>query len=237
MQQKPQSTIFAEESAQYHYHHLEYSINDEVSIELLKKALCTITCDLKQNLDNLEVHSLVAFGYQFWNSLSNNQAPEELKDFESISGKNGDTMPASQYDFTFWIKSSNHSALIDKVLKIHNAVKNYANLELEVSGFNYHDSRDLIGFVDGTGNPKDDLRLKSALIPEGSTGAGGSYVLTQKWIHKLTKFNSLDVHSQEKCVGRTKLEDIEFEYLPFRHRHDFSANPRAHDRSFTQTKY
>lgn len=209
MKTQPQSAIFAEESAQYHYHHLEYALIEEASFSEFKQVLKELVT--QKELSSLVVHSVLAFGYKLWGQLSPEQIPSELRDFETLRGIEQYKMPASQHDFTFWLKSANASVLIDEVMNIHQALKPFATLKNEISGFNYHDSRDLIGFVDGTGNPKEALRLQSALIPEGEIGAGGSYVLTQKWIHKLYQFKSLDISAQEKCVGRTKIEDIEFE--------------------------
>jgi putative iron-dependent peroxidase len=44
---------------------------------------------------------------------------------------------------------------------------------------------------------------------EDATFAGGSYVIVQKYLHDLTKWNALPVEQQERIVGRTKLSDIE----------------------------
>jgi len=49
------------------------------------------------------------------------------------------------------------------------------------------------------------------VIPEGETGAGGSYVLSQKWQHHLQAFNQLSVHEQEQVIGRTKQDNVELE--------------------------
>jgi putative iron-dependent peroxidase len=86
-----------------------------------------------------------------------------------------------------------------------------ASLADQTLGFDYHDSRDLIGFEDGTANPKGDAKFEAAQIPGGEPGAGGSYVFTQKWVHDLDAFNALVVEAQEQVVGRTKLDSIELE--------------------------
>jgi porphyrinogen peroxidase len=80
----------------------------------------------------------------------------------------------------------------------------------EVHGFRYFDSRDLIGFVDGTENPKDQAAIDSTLIgQEDPPFAGGSYVIVQKYLHDLASWNKLPTEQQERIVGRTKLNDIE----------------------------
>ena len=41
--------------------------------------------------------------------------------------------------------------------------------------------------------------------------AGGSYVIVQKYLHDLTRWNDVPVEEQEKIIGRTKLSDIELD--------------------------
>jgi putative iron-dependent peroxidase len=80
----------------------------------------------------------------------------------------------------------------------------------EVHGFNYFDDRDLIGFVDGTENPVGQAAVDAAIIGEEDAAfAGGSYVIVQKYLHDLTRWNALPIEEQERIIGRTKLSDIE----------------------------
>jgi putative iron-dependent peroxidase len=81
-----------------------------------------------------------------------------------------------------------------------------------VHGFNYFDDRDLIGFVDGTENPIDQAAIDATIIGEEDAAfAGGSYVIVQKYLHDLTRWNELPVEEQERIIGRTKLSDIELD--------------------------
>ena len=80
----------------------------------------------------------------------------------------------------------------------------------EVHGFRYFDDRDLLGFVDGTENPRGQAVIEAALIgDEDPAFAGGSYVITQKYVHDLAGWNALSTEAQERIIGRTKLADIE----------------------------
>ena len=82
----------------------------------------------------------------------------------------------------------------------------------EVHGFNYFDDRDLIGFVDGTENPVDQAAIDAAIIgDEDPSFNGGSYVMVQKYLHDLQRWNTVPVEQQEKIIGRTKLSDIELD--------------------------
>jgi putative iron-dependent peroxidase len=82
----------------------------------------------------------------------------------------------------------------------------------EVHGFRYFDDRDLLGFVDGTENPRGQAVLDAALIGEEDAAfAGGSYVIVQKYLHDLDGWNALPTEAQERIIGRTKLSDIELD--------------------------
>jgi deferrochelatase/peroxidase EfeB len=72
--------------------------------------------------------------------------------------------------------------------------------------FTCHDSRDLFGFVDGTENPTPDEAPELALLAD-APGAGGSFAMTQRWVHHLDTFLALAVPEQESIVGRTKVDD------------------------------
>jgi len=82
----------------------------------------------------------------------------------------------------------------------------------EVHGFRYFDDRDLLGFVDGTENPRGEAVIDAALIGEEDAAfAGGSYVIVQKYLHDLDGWNALSTEVQERIIGRTKVSDIELD--------------------------
>ena len=84
--------------------------------------------------------------------------------------------------------------------------------EDEVHGFRYFDDRDLIGFVDGTENPRGDAAIDAVLVGEEDAAfAGGSYVIVQKYLHDLAGWNALSTEAQERIIGRKKLSDIELD--------------------------
>jgi putative iron-dependent peroxidase len=87
-----------------------------------------------------------------------------------------------------------------------------ASVTDEVHGFRYFDDRDLLGFVDGTENPVEQDAIDATVIgPDDAAFAGGSYVIVQKYLHDLNKWNAIPVEQQEKIVGREKLSDIELD--------------------------
>lgn len=75
----------------------------------------------------------------------------------------------------------------------------------ETYAWEYKDSRDLSGFIDGSANPSGTIRTKAALIgSEDPQHQGGAYVLGQTWVHDLDKFRSMQLQAQEHTMGRRK---------------------------------
>jgi len=197
-----QHAIFKEESTKFYY--LEYQLKPNISLESIKSALIKAL-----NPQHNGVNIVIAFGLKAWNFIQSDWQPKDICSFKTLNGVNNYAMQSTQQDIFFWIHSQNHDQNFDQVLSIQKCMQSLADLQLDLAGFNYHNNRDLIGFEDGTANPQGDARLKTALIAKGQKGAGGSYVLSQKWVHNLTAFNQLNIEQQEKIIGRTKLENIE----------------------------
>ncbi len=161
-----------------------------------------------------EVHNesaVVGLGAACWDRINPEWRPAELAPFESVVGPKHDA-PATQRDLFIWIAGDAFDDLFDRSRAVADRIAaSGGRLADQTLGFDYHDSHDLIGFEDGTANPKGDARFDAAQVPNGEPGAGGSYVFTQKWVHDLNAFNALETAAQEQVVGRTKLDSIELE--------------------------
>lgn len=199
----PQSGIFADDDS--HHHFLEYEIGAEADAGALKAALAAV-----QNLQAGDLSVVVAFGPDLWRRLAPDAVPARLAPFEAIDADAGHA-PATQRDLFVWLRAGDADDVLDAAMAAHEHLGPLGTAALDLPAFIYRDKRDLIGFVDGTANPKDDARFDAALIPDGEVGAGGSYVFSQKWVHDLPAFRALDVAEQERVVGRTKTDDIELE--------------------------
>lgn len=82
----------------------------------------------------------------------------------------------------------------------------------EVQCFSRTDSRNLLGFVDGTENPVGPAAAEAALVgDEDPAFRGGSYALVQKYLHDVAAWEELAVETQEKVMGRTKLTNLELD--------------------------
>lgn len=156
------------------------------------------------------VHETFAFGAKVLDGIDHRLVPPALRPFEPILGLDDKMAPATQCDVFIWIQSNQRDEVFARGLAWTRALANVAQLKNEEHGFLFRDSRDLTGFIDGTSNPKDGERLAVALIPSG-THAGGSFVLTQRWMHDLAAFHALETEDQERVIGRTKKSSIELD--------------------------
>ena len=145
----------------------------------------------------------LAFGPVLWRQLG---GEVEFEGF-SLDGRIAET----QADLLVWVQAADRSTAFDAARAAHLALGEAFRQQLEINGFIYHDLRDLTGFVDGIGNPVGDKAKLAALVPAGQPGAGGSFLLTQKWVHNLAAFGQLPVSEQENVFGRTKADAVEFD--------------------------
>lgn len=194
------------------HHHLEFRVRDDVSADAVVSGIRKLY-ELRSALAEPERPVLViGFGDGLWRTVSPSQSPEKLTHFTPIGRPGGRYAPATQQDLWLWISSPRIDINLELALAAVRKLSETMELKFEVQGFSYRDHRDLMGFVDGTANPKTEaLRRAAALIPDGAVGAGGSYVFTQNWIHHLNAFLNLPVTEQEQVIGRTKTDDIELE--------------------------
>ena len=161
------------------------------------------------------VHETLAFSGKVLDGIDHRLVPPELKPFEAIDGLDDLVAPATQGDVFVWIQSNQRDEVFARGLAWTRALNPVAQLIQEEHGFLFRDSRDLTGFIDGTENPKGDERLEVALIDSGSH-AGGSFVMTQRWLHDLASFHDQEVEEQERVIGRTQKSSIELdeEHMP-----------------------
>lgn len=195
-----------------HGRFLEYRIKpsaiDEDLKAVLKGLIQYVSC-----IEGLNIN--IAFGSDCWDRLNPVWRPAELVSFRPLAAESlasgALVMPSTQGDVFIWLHSPDAELIPNTLLEVYQKMQPLADIQLDLEGIKNKQSRDLIGFVDGTANAKNDERLAVALIPEGELGSGGSYVISQRWQHDLAKFNHLPIPEQEKVVGRTKADDIELE--------------------------
>jgi len=153
----------------------------------------------------------VGFGSDAWDQLFGKPRPAELHKFREIRAGERHAV-STPGDMLFHIRAQRMDLCFELETQIMARLGTAVNPVDEAQGFRYFDSRDLIGFVDGTENPKGQDAIDATLITgEDPAFTAGSYVIIQKYLHDLAAWNKLPVEKQEKIVGRTKLNDVELD--------------------------
>ena len=153
----------------------------------------------------------MGFGSETWDRLFGKPRPAELHKFREIRAGERHAV-STPGDMLFHIRAQRMDLCFELETQIMARLGPAISPVDEVQGFRYFDSRDLIGFVDGTENPKGQDAVDATLIAdEDPMFVAGSYVIIQKYLHDLAGWNMLPTEKQEKIVGRTKLNDVELD--------------------------
>lgn len=154
---------------------------------------------------------IMGIGCEAWDRLFGPPRPAELHPFREIRA--GDRHAVSTPgDLLFHIRSKRMDLCFELATQIMMRIGEAVVPADEVQGFRYFDDRDLIGFVDGTENPRGQEAIDSVLVgKEDAAFAGGSYVMVQKYLHDLAGWDALSTEAQERIIGRRKMSDIELD--------------------------
>jgi porphyrinogen peroxidase len=152
---------------------------------------------------------VAGFGSDAWDRLFGAPRPAELHPFREIRSGNRHAV-STPGDILFHIRAKRMDLCFELAMQIMDSIGDVVSVTDEVHGFRYFDDRDVLGFVDGTENPRADAAREAAIVGgEDPAFTGGSYVIVQKYLHDMKAWNSLPVETQEKIIGRRKLSDIE----------------------------
>jgi porphyrinogen peroxidase len=183
-----------------------------------RATLLTFCSDLAGLLRAVEFRDLeaglscvMAIGSEAWDRLFGAPRPAELHKFREIRAGERHAV-STPGDLLFHIRARRMDLCFETATQIMARLGNAVSTVDEVQGFRYFDDRDLMGFVDGTENPRGAAATAAVLIgDEDANFAAGSYVIVQKYLHNLEAWNALSTEAQERIIGRTKLSDIELD--------------------------
>jgi porphyrinogen peroxidase len=154
---------------------------------------------------------VMGFGSEAWNRLFGAPRPAHLHPFREIRAGTRHAV-STPGDLLFHIRAKRMDLCFELATQIMARIGEAVSPVDEVHGFRYFDDRDLLGFVDGTENPRGNAAMEAVLTAhEDPAFTGGSYVITQKYLHDLDGWNKLSTEAQEKIIGRKKLSDIELD--------------------------
>ncbi|MFS3135034.1 Dyp-type peroxidase [Gluconacetobacter sacchari] len=151
---------------------------------------------------------VTGIGSRAWDQLFGTPRPRDLHPFQEIRGVHH--APATPGDLLFHIRAARMDLCFELAAAIVSRLEGAGRVVDEIHGFKYFDERDLLGFVDGTENPSGQSAIDAAIVgDEDPDFAGGSYVIIQKYLHDLKKWDAIPTETQERIIGRRKLSDIE----------------------------
>jgi putative iron-dependent peroxidase len=202
----PQSGIFAVGTRAQQY--LEVDLHPGVDPRCLIEVLASLRTP-RTTVGG--VNLVVGLSPTCWRHVAPDDTPPGVVDFVPIVGPDGFTMPATQHDGWVWVSAATADVVFDTARDAVHALRGVARVGDHTTGFTYHDSRDLSGFVDGTENPDLDEAADVALVPDGAPGAGSAIVLVQRWFHDLDALGELSVDEQQLVFGRTKPDSVELD--------------------------
>ena len=154
---------------------------------------------------------IMGIGSDAWDKVFGQPRPALLHPFRELRGAKH-TAASSPGDLLFHIRAKRMDLCFELATQLMARLGDTVSPVDEVQGFRYFDDRDLIGFVDGTENPRGQAAIDAVLIgEEDPVFAGGSYVIVQKYLHDLSGWNALSTEAQEQIIGRKKLSDIELD--------------------------
>ena len=198
---------------------LVWVFKKNITKKLLKSTFEKV-CGLVGNLNNSVANRFpedrasvtIGISHSAWLALGlPKPLPKELKDFQLIKGSKH-TAVATEGDLHFHIRAHNQSLAYDMAATINEVMQPIADCIVNVQGFRYWDGRAIIGFVDGTENPRGAEREQFAVVgDEDPDYQGGSYLFVQKYVHDMNAWRALPVSEQEKVIGRSKEMDIEMD--------------------------
>src|SRR5277367_4699992 len=179
------------------------------------RALCADLSALLRAVETRDLEAslsvIMGFGSEAWDRLFGAPRPAELHPFREIRAGERHAV-ATPGDLLFHIRAKRMDLCFELATQIMTRIEDAVTPVDEVQGFRYFDNRDLIGFVDGTENPRGAAAAEAVLIgDEDAAFAGGSYVIVQKYLHDIAGWDALSTEAQERIIGRKKLSDIELD--------------------------
>lgn len=155
-----------------------------------------------------ELTCVAGLGAGLWERLNPEAKPQGLHPFKEVIGVHH--APSTPGDLLLHVRASSLAYCFEAVSHLMVRIQDAVRVEDETQGFKFFDNRDLLGFVDGTENPVG-VALDDAVLvgDEDPAFKGASYVVVQKYLHQMERWNAMPVEHQERIIGRHKLSDIE----------------------------
>ncbi|MEU7026065.1 Dyp-type peroxidase [Streptomyces sp. NPDC046275] len=152
---------------------------------------------------------VVGIGATVWPRLFDAPRPAGLHPFRELRGPRHHA-PATPGDLLLHVRAARMDLCFELTRLVVASLGDAVTVVDETHGFRYFDERDLLGFVDGSENPRDRAAAEAVHVgDEDPAYEGGSYVVVQKYTHDMDAWEALPAEEQERVIGRTKYANVE----------------------------
>ena len=196
----PQPAIFATMGQHQWYVHLSREAGANLT------HIKSVVTNLRKVCKDQGINLVLGFGPTLLKDLSKD-IPNDFQPFETVKSVDGSGREAkgTQEELLFWMNSPRKDQVWKAQWDARQALVGQMKVARETMTFIYGASLDMTGFIDGTGNPDPKERDREvAIVPDGQPGAGGSFILAQRWVHDLEAWEQQSIPEQEGVFGRTK---------------------------------
>jgi len=180
------------------------------------KVIKSVVQKLRKDCADKGINLVLGLGPTLLKDLTKD-IPNDFQPFETILSIDGSGREAkgTQEELLFWMNSPHKDQIWKTQWDARQALTGHMKVARETMTFIYGNSLDMTGFIDGTGNPDPASRDREvAIVPDGQPGAGGGFILAQRWVHDLEGWNKMSVPEQEGVFGRTKADSTRLEKQP-----------------------
>ena len=197
------------------------SEDDASAVRALGAELAGLVRTVGHRDESAALSCVVAIGADAWQRLAPGRGrPAQLHPFRALEDGPRQA-PSTPGDLLLHIRAERADFCHELARLIVGRLGAAVQIVDETQGFAYMDSRDLIGFVDGTENPAGEARRAATIVgDEDPEHAGGSYVTVQRYVTDFDRWEQTPTAAQEQVIGRTKVEGLELD--------DAHCPPTAH---------
>ncbi|MCW5889058.1 MAG: Dyp-type peroxidase [bacterium] len=208
----PQSAIQAGPGRSARFIVLEVRPDGEERVREALAAVPNLVRAVGHRDEAMGLSCVVGIGADAWSRLQPGYSrPAQLHAFRALAD-GGRVAPSTPGDVLLHIRAEREDFCHELARLLLERLGDAVTVADETHGFGYFDSRDLIGFVDGTENPTGDERGAFTIVGEEDPDhAGGSYVTVQRYVTDLGAWQATSTEAQEGVIGRTKIDDVELE--------------------------
>jgi putative iron-dependent peroxidase len=140
--------------------------------------------------------------------------PKGLAELPAHAGS-GFSVPSTPAALWGWLRGEDRGELVHASRALAAAAAPAFEVTDVVDAFQFLDSRDLSGYVDGTENPKDDDAVAAAIASGQGAGLdGSSFVAVQQWVHDLDLLAAMAPAERDAVFGRRHADNEEIEDAP-----------------------